>query len=167
LAEGHRRAGHYPAIYAVADGTISRVDFRFGLPGGNDRYGLDLAFAVDAQGKTCQFCYSIEPMIPEPEKGFYRQFLLVGEGDNVRKGDIIAYMYVPPSVRDAHIHFHLRVDGRQDFLAPAIFTTDVARLFHAKWSDFGPDGDTRMPPCIGYRLDARENPFGTWPADKL
>jgi hypothetical protein len=157
----------FPAIYAVADGTISRVDFRFGQRGGNDRYGLDLAFAVDSQGRLCHLCYSIEPMIPEPAPDFYQHFLLVKEGDTVRKGEVMAYMYTPPGVRDAHIHFHLRIDGRQDFLAPAIFTTDVVRQFHAKWGNFGRDGDTRIMPCIGYQLDARENPFATGPVDQL
>ncbi|HEV3345423.1 MAG TPA: hypothetical protein VG125_33905, partial [Pirellulales bacterium] len=157
----------YPAVYAVADGTISRVDFRFGQRGGNDRYGLDLSFAVDAEGKTCHLCYSIEPMIPEPEKDFYRRFLRVKAGDKVHEGDVIAYMYTPRGVRDAHIHFHMRIDGRQEFLAPAVFTSEVVRQFHARWGSFGLDGDTRMPPCIGYRLDARENPFGTGPADQL
>ena len=164
---GSDRPAGYPAIHAVADGVISRVDFRFGQRGGNDRYGLDLAFAVDNQGKTCQFCCSIEPMIPEPATDFYRRFLLVKEGDKVRKGDIIAYMYAPRGVRDAHIHFHMRIDGRQEFFAPAVFTSEVARRFHATWGGFALDGDTRMPPCFGYRLDAKENPFGTGPADEL
>jgi hypothetical protein len=165
--KGADDAANYPAIYAVADGTISRVDFRFGQRGGNDRYGLDLAFAVDASGKACHFCYSIEPMIPEPKDGFYRRFLLVGEGKKVRQGDIVAYMYTPRGVRDAHIHFHIRIDGEHDFLAPAIFTSDVVEHFHTKWGTFGLDGDTRIPPCLGYRLDARENPFGTGAVDRL
>jgi murein DD-endopeptidase MepM/ murein hydrolase activator NlpD len=56
----------FPPIYAVADGIVSRVDFRYGQGTGNDRYGLDLAFALDRSRGTCQFCYSIEPMIAEP-----------------------------------------------------------------------------------------------------
>jgi acyl-CoA synthetase (AMP-forming)/AMP-acid ligase II len=36
----------YPAIYAVADGVVSRIDTHF-ANGGNDRYGLDLMKATD------------------------------------------------------------------------------------------------------------------------
>ena len=74
---GKDEPGNYPAVYAVADGVIGRVDTRFGLPGGNDRYGVDLIFAKDAKGSPCRFCYSIEPMCPEPSEGFYKKFLLV------------------------------------------------------------------------------------------
>lgn len=35
--KGGKEPANYPAVYAVADGVISRVDYRFGLPGGNDR----------------------------------------------------------------------------------------------------------------------------------
>jgi hypothetical protein len=51
-------------------------------------------------------------MCPEPSKGFYKKFILVREGQRVRKGDVIAYQYLPPSSGDAcHIHFHLMVNG--------------------------------------------------------
>src|SRR5216683_7209977 len=42
---GKDEPGNYPAIYAVADGVVSRIDTHFGLKGGNDRYGRDLTFA--------------------------------------------------------------------------------------------------------------------------
>src|SRR5262245_9118624 len=64
---------NYPAIYAVADGVVGRVDTRFGLRGGNDRYGLDLIIAKDKAGSLCRFCYSIEPMCPEPSESFYKK----------------------------------------------------------------------------------------------
>jgi hypothetical protein len=60
-------------------------------------------------------------MAPEPSKDFYKKFILVREGQRVRKGDVIAYLYTPPKVSHCHIHFHLMVDGRKGFLAPAIF----------------------------------------------
>jgi hypothetical protein len=164
--DGREPAG-YPAIYAVAHGTVSRVDLQFAQGTGNDRYGLDLAFAVDRSGRTFHFCYSIEPMIAEPSDGFYRRFLLVRTGQRVRKGDIVGYMYTPSGVRDAHIHFHLRVDGRNSFLAPAIFSPDVVRKFHARWARFGLDGGDPMPPCTGYRIGADENPFESAAQDKL
>jgi hypothetical protein len=66
--KGKDEPASYPAIYAVADGVVSRTDTHFVLPGGNDRYGVDLAFAKDSRGAACRFCYSIEPMcIVDPE----------------------------------------------------------------------------------------------------
>lgn len=164
--KGGKEPASYPAIYAVADGIVSRVDSRFGLPGGNDRYGVDLTFAVDPKGNKCRLRYSIEPMIPEPSEGFYRRFIMVNEGQKVRKGDVLAYMYCPPG-GGSHIHFHLMVDGKRNFLAPALFTSEVVRQFHAKWGGFGRDGDTPIPPCLGYLISAEENPFGTGAKERL
>jgi len=159
---------HYPPIYAVADGIVTRIDYRFRQRTGNDRYGLDLTFARDAAGSGYRLCYSIEPMAPEPSPGFYKTFIQVEKGQRVRKGDVVAYMLTPPGVEHVHIHFHLmRTDGR-DFMAPAVFTPDIVRRFHAKWDRRrGSDAGVPMPPCMGYRLGARENPFGTGPVDLL
>jgi hypothetical protein len=160
---------NYPAIYAVADGVVGRIDARFGLPGGNDRYGVDLIFAKDKTGSQCRFCYSIEPMCPEPSEGFYKKFLLVKEGQKVRKGDVIAYLYTPPSSGDGcHIHFHLMIDGKKGFLAPAIFTPEIVKAFHKQCQGFKESNDgTPIPPCMGYRIGADENPFGSGAKDEL
>jgi hypothetical protein len=160
---------NYPAIYAVADGVVSRIDTHFGLPGGNDRYGLDLTFAKDNGGAACRFCYSIEPMCPEPSEGFYKKFLLVQQGQQVRKGDVIAHLYTPPSSGDGcHIHFHLMIDGKKGFLAPAIFTPEIAKEFHKQCNEFRVrNDDTSIPPCLGWQLGAEENPFGTGVKEKL
>lgn len=88
--KGKDEPANYPAIYAVADGVVGHVDTHFGLPGGNDRCGLDLIFAKDKKEAACRFCYSIEPMCREPSEGFYKKFLLVREGQKVRKGEVIA-----------------------------------------------------------------------------
>jgi len=48
--KGKDEPGNYPAIYAVVDGVVSRIDTHFTLSGGNDRYGLDLTFARDQTG---------------------------------------------------------------------------------------------------------------------
>lgn len=161
--KGKGEPASYPAIYAVADGVVGRIDTRFGLPGGNVRYGVDLIFARDKAGANCRFCYSIEPMCPEPSEGFFKRFLLVKEGQKVRKGDVIAYLYTPPSSGDGcHIHFHLMIDGRKGFLAPAIFTPEVVKAFHKQCRGFkGSNDGTPIPPCMGYRIGADENPFGT------
>jgi hypothetical protein len=166
--KGKDKPASYPAIYAVADGVVSRIDTHFPLSGGNDRYGLDLIFAKDRTGSACRFCYSIEPMAPEPSEGFYRKFILVREGQRVRKGDVIAYLYTPPKVGGCHIHFHLMVDGRKGFLAPAIFAPKIVKEFHDKCDGFrAQNGGTAIPPCMGYRIGAEENPFGTGAKDQL
>ena len=165
--KGGKEPPNYPAIYAVADGTISRVDSRFGQKDGNHRYGVDLAFAATRSGAACHFCYSIEPMIPEPSDGFYRTFIVVRKGQKVRKGDVLGYLYTPPGVKDVHIHFHLRMEGKNGFFAPAIFSPDVVRQFHSKWDGFGRDDGTPMPPCMGYRISADENPFGSGEKERL
>jgi hypothetical protein len=151
----------YPAIYAVADGVVSRVDRHFDN-GVNDRYGLDLTFAKDKTGSAYQLCYSIEPMVPEPSEGFYKKFILVDKGQRVRKGDVIAYLYTPPRIGGCHIHFHLMVDGKNDFLAPAIFHQNIVKSFHEQCDGFRWSNDGKaIPPCMGYRIGAKENPFGT------
>jgi hypothetical protein len=138
---GKDEPSNYPAIYAVADGIVTRIDTRFPLIS-HDRYGLDLTFAQDAKGRKIRFCYSIEPMIPEPSEGFYKKFLLVREGQRVRNGDVIAYQYTPPSSGDGcHIHFHLSMDGRRNFLAPAIFTPEVVKAFHQQCQGFKGSND--------------------------
>lgn len=158
---------NFPVIYAVADGVVSRVDFRFGQNDGNQRYGLDLKFAVNQSGAPYHFCYSIEPMIPEPTVGFYRKFIRVQKGQKVRKGDVLAYLYTPPGVKDCHIHFHLMVEGKGGFFAPAIFSSEVVRQFHSKWGGFGRDNGTPISPCMGYHISREENPFETGGKDRL
>jgi hypothetical protein len=165
---GKDEPGNYPAIYAVADGIVSRIDTHFPL-GSHDRYGLDLTFARERTGRACRFCYSIEPMCREPSRGFYKKFLLVKEGQKVRKGDVLAHLYTPPSSGDGcHIHFHLMIDGRKGFLAPALFTREVVKAFHKQCRGFRDSNDgTPISPCMGYRLAAEENPFGSGAKDEL
>jgi hypothetical protein len=167
-SKGNDEPRKYPAIYAVADGIIGRVTTHFPLGRGNDRYGFDLAFAKDHSGATYWFSYSIEPMAAEPSDGFYKRFILVNEGQQVRKGDVIAYLYTPPRVKDCHVHFHLMVEGRKGFLAPAIFTPEVVQKVHDQCQGFREhNGGTAIPPCMGHHVKAEENPFGTGPIEEL
>jgi len=154
----------YPAIYAPADGYIYRVDYVYPL-GLHDRYGIDLAFA--RSGDTpCLLCYSIEPMCLEPSPNFYRSFILVSEGEEVEKGDIIGYMYIPTNTI-SHIHLHLMFENGDTFMAPALFTPALVDSFHAHWGIFGNDLGDPIPPCMGYMLAAEDNPFGTGAVDIL
>jgi hypothetical protein len=107
-------------------------------------------------------------MAPDPSEGFYKKFILVREGQRVRKGEVIASLYTPPKVNGRHIHFHLMVDGRKDFLAPAIFATKIVREFHDKCDGFRErNSGTPIPPCMGHRIGAKENPFGSGAKDQL
>jgi hypothetical protein len=81
---------------------------------------------------------------------------------------VIAYLYTPPRVKDCHVHFHLTVEGKKGFLAPAIFTPEVVQRFHDRCDRFREhNGGIPIPPCMGYRLEAEENPFGTRPVEEL
>jgi hypothetical protein len=84
-----------------------------------------------------------------------------------QRGSKAASAVRPPGVKDVHIHFHLMTEGKNGFLAPAIFTPEVVRQFHTKWDGFGRDGDTPMPPCMGYRIFAEENSFDMGAKERL
>jgi hypothetical protein len=164
--QGGTSPEHYPAIYAVADGIVSRIDYKLAV-GAADRYGVDLSFAENESG-TYRFCYGIEPMVPEPSPDFYKPFIRVTLGQHVQKGDTIAFMFIPPSSGiGCHIHFHIQQTGKNNFLAPAFFQGAVVDSFHARWGGFGKDGNTPVPSCMGYLLDADENPFGDGEVDIL
>ena len=163
----------FPAIYAVADGFVFRVDEYFkqremfnrtlGKPVSNRRYGVTLAIALQ-ESAAVNFHYSIEPMIDPEDSDFYKPFILVKRGQWVKKGDIIARMYMPPRAefsRNTHIHFNLMDTGRRQFMAPTIFSERINAQFHAAWGSRGVDGGDRIPPCMGYRLSGPENAFGT------
>lgn len=161
----------FPAIYAVADGVITRIDYSFQLremfePAlnqrvANRRYGLGLTFA--RSGTTAiTFHYSIEPFIDPKDTTFYEPFILVKPGQRVKKGDIIARMYIPPTksiAEKTHIHFNLIREGGGGFISPSIFTQAIVREFHRRWNLFPNDPDLPIPPCMGYKLQADENPF--------
>jgi len=161
---------NYPPIYAPLDGVILRVDYSFHYGDNLDSYCIDLAFAKDSSGSIYILHYSIEPMIAEPSTNFYRQFIFISKEQEVKKGDIIAYMYTPPSSSTAsgiHIHFHIKRMNVEGFMAPALFTYAVVKKFHDRWNGFGDDDGDPIPVCMGYKLDADENPFGTGAVDEL
>jgi hypothetical protein len=164
--KGGTSPNNYPAIFAAADGYISRIDYSFPV-GSNDRYGFDLTFAKD-NSSVFVFCYGIEPMLPEPSTDYYRQFIKVTLGQQVKKGDTIAYMYLPASAGiGCHIHFHMQQKGINNFLAPAIFSSAVVDSFYKKWGAFAKDDTIQLPSCMGYMLDADENPYGGGQKDTL
>ncbi len=72
-------------------------------------------------------------------------------GQRIRKGDVIACLYTPPSSGDGcHIHFHLMIDGKKCFFAPAIFSREVVKGFRAQCQGLKESNDgTPIPPCMG------------------
>ncbi|MCU0605920.1 MAG: M23 family metallopeptidase [Candidatus Edwardsbacteria bacterium] len=163
---GGSAPSNYPAIYAAVDGYVSRVDSTFPV-GGCDRYGVEISFARNGD-TTFILCYGIEPMVAEPSPGFYRQFINVALNQQVRKGDIIARMYLPPGAGiGCHIHFHVGQTVTNRFLAPAVFQPAVVDSFQARWGAFANDGAVPMPACMGYLLDADENLYEFLAVDTL
>ncbi|MBM3239382.1 hypothetical protein FJZ31_24075 [Candidatus Poribacteria bacterium] len=164
---GGYKPENYPPIYAVVDGIINRVDYCLKLSNSmgesHERYGMDLSFAkASDNGSIYSLHYSIEPMVMQPSADFYRQFILVSEGQHVKKGDIIAYIYVPPDARGTHIHFDINnfQKSRDYFMAPALFTPEIVQKFYETWrGESSMDGDKPIPPCMGYMLGDYENPF--------
>ena len=170
----------FPAIYAVADGVISRIDYSFrlreifissiGRRVANTRYGIGLMFARSSSRPVVMH-YSIEPFVDPGDTKFYDRFVLVKVGQRVKKGDIIARMYIPSDRRVAqntHIHFNLLGGPKQTFQAPAIFNQRIVRRFHTTWDKRrGTDGGQAIPPCMGFRLSPAENPFESKAIDAL
>jgi murein DD-endopeptidase MepM/ murein hydrolase activator NlpD len=159
----------YPPIIAFADGIVTRVDEAFrlrpvffpslGTTRSNVRYGVDITFA-HAGNRPVSFHYSIEPMVDPGDLEFYRRFLNVVPGQRVRKGEVIARMYLPPARADlenSHIHFNLIID--RQFQAPSIFSPSVVEKFAARWDQQRLREDWPIPPCMGWRLDRAEDPF--------
>lgn len=139
----------YPAIYAVADGTISDVE-SYRQVGDNYKYDILLQFAT-SNGNVVDFEYSIEPFINPNNSSAYESYILVSAGQVVSKGDVIAYMFIPEETDGTHIHFNLTSGGSHQ--SPAIFTSEIKAAFVAKIQD----GST----CMSIDLIASENPFGT------
>ena len=168
-----------PAIYAVADGIITRIDYSFrlremfepalGKQVANRRYGIGLTFA--REGNTgVTFHYSIEPFIDPETTNFYDQFILVKLGQQVKKGQVIARMYIPENQKLAektHIHFNLIREGGGGFISPSIFDQKIVQEFHRRWNLFPNDPDAPIPSCMGYMLEADENPFERKVVDSL
>ena len=178
----------FPAIYAVADGYINTGDSWFNnvvdhsnatLPWWHVAYGFTLRVATH-NGKSIEFMYQMEPyMIPElvgKPKDFYKQFVVVDNGQFVKKGDILGYMYVPSfdemvgsKSGSPHIAFSFIKQPRTVY-APAIFTEDVVRKFGniyrnpvEGWESksFGNDWNRGrgLPDGMGWMVSGEENPF--------
>ena len=189
-----KRPSDYPPIYAVVDGIISFVDSyslndhtEYDPPWWHVKYGLGITFARE-DGKDISIVYAIEPYINLEDKpdDFYEQFIQVKRGQVVKKGDVLAYMYVPPleekvgSKASTHVAFSLSRQGQSnwDMYAPAIFSEEIVEQFGNLWQNpkegwestsYGHDWARAkgVPVGMGWMIDASENPFGDWPLDVI
>ena len=164
-------ASAYPAIYAVADGTITLVEPYYAVNNDSDthyRYGIYLTFATSGTD-TISMQYSIEPMVDPGDESFYSDFITVSVGDTVSKGDIIGYMYLSTDASigtDHHIHFSLKNNSENHFAAPAIFTPTVMDNFLTRIAvgnehnyEGGKETGASMSNCMGYEISGPENPY--------
>jgi hypothetical protein len=159
----------YPKIYAIADGQITNVDTYFLVNNPTTphyRYGIDLTFASRGSEAVAMH-YSIEPFVDPGDEDFYKPFILVNVGDSIKKGDVIAHMYLENNA-NAHIHFNLyRIysSGSSDFQAPTIFSSAIMTNFLNKITTGTRNYDTNqfsgswMGDCMGYKISDSENPF--------
>jgi len=172
-----QKPSSYAPIYAVADGFISNVtpwfqlrpiyDSRLNKMTTNYRYGLGLTFAK-TDGQPVVFHYSIEPMIDPEDENFYRPFLKVKLGQRVKKGEVLGWMYTPPRPEsDLRTHIHFNLMAKSQFIAPTIFTKEVTEAFHKRWGKMTERYNEVLPSCMGYKLSAEENPFGSGAKDLL
>lgn len=155
----------YPAVYAVSDGIVGNVETLRQM-GSHQAYGLVLQIAEDGRSPS-SVVYSLEPFVNEPSPGYYRQFIKVRNGQRVKKGQLLGYMYVPAtSDGSTHMHFHLSTGSV--IKSPSIFSSEVVQQLAAKFGDRGgTENGLVLPACIGYKISAAENPFGAGAADCL
>ena len=185
-----KKPSDYPPIYAVADGYINLPQLSFyNVVDHSDSdpawwhvaYGFTLKIAQD-NNNYVEFIYQMEPyMIPDiigKPKDFFKQFILVKNGQFVKKGDILGYMYVPSfnemvgsKGASSHIAFSLIKQPRTVFV-PAIFSEEVVKQFadiyrnpKEGWDSksFGFDWKRArgLPDGMGWMLSGEENPFGS------
>lgn len=118
-AHANFSAGTYP-IYAVLDGVVSSID-PCRTAGENDKF--DIQLLVGMKGSVpVYFEYSLEPFAGSVcgNVGFSSS-ILVEEGQQVKKGDLIASFTAVGS--GAHVHFNLKADGAT--ICPEIFPASI------------------------------------------
>ena len=121
-----------------------------------------LAIAEDDDTKT-RLNYAIESFIDPKDEHFYKPYILVKEGQEVKKGDVIAHMYLTPEGKSGtHIHYNLMQHGKdKSYVAPSIFTPEIMQKLTAKFKEANQnlDDGVFMGDCMGYKIAAEENPY--------
>ena len=95
----------FPPLYAVADGIIELAQGNGSYynvvdhsdsdpPWWHSAYLFKLQFAQN-NGNVVSFLYQMEGYVIKDDMNFFKDYLLVENGQVVKKGDILGYMYVP------------------------------------------------------------------------
>ena len=181
----------YPPIYAVADGVIQMASGNFSLynvvdhsnsdpPWWHSAYLFKLQFAQN-NGNIVSFLYQMEGYVIKEDRNFFADYLLVKDGQTVKKGDILGYMYVPTfdemvgSMQgSSHIAFGIMEKmGPQEEQekVPSMFTNEIidefsnlARNPREGWESksYGNDWSRGrgLPKLIGWMIGPEEHMFG-------
>ena len=181
----------YPPIYAVADGVIQMASGNFSLynvvdhsnsdpPWWHSAYLFKLQFAQN-NGNIVSFLYQMEGYVIKEDRNFFADYLLVKDGQTVKKGDILGYMYVPTfdemvgSMQgSSHIAFGIMEKmGPQEEQekVPSMFTNEIidefsnlARNPREGWESksYGNDWSRGrgLPNLIGWMIGPEEHMFG-------
>ena len=181
----------YPPIYAVADGVIQMASGNFSLynvvdhsnsdpPWWHSAYLFKLQFAQN-NGNIVSFLYQMEGYVIKEDRNFFADYLLVEDGQTVKKGDILGYMYVPTfdemvgSMQgSSHIAFAIMEKmGPQEEQekVPSMFTNEIidefsnlARNPREGWESksYGNDWSRGrgLPNLIGWMIGPEEHMFG-------
>ena len=177
----------------MSDGVVERVETydihdltNLNPPWWHVGYQIQLRVATQ-EHYDIMLIYSIEPYVNLADKprSYFDDFVLVEQGERVRKGDILAYMYIPSfdakvgPHASSHIHFLLSPwDRSRRNYVPALFSEDIVEQFGEIYrnplegwesTSFGHDWARArgVPTGMGWMIDGDENPFGDDPLDVL
>ena len=185
------KASDYPPLYAVADGIIQMAQGEGSYynvvdhsdsdpPWWHSSYAFKLQFAQN-NGNVVSFLYQMEGYVIKDDETFFKDYLLVKNGQVVKKGDILGYMYVPTQEEmvgtmqsSSHIAFSVMEkvgSNKEQEMAPAIFTEEVVKQFsylyrnpREGWesTSYGNDWSRArgLPDSMGWYVGPTEHPFG-------
>ena len=149
-------------------------------PWWHSAYLFKLKFAQN-NGNVVSFLYQMEGYVIKDDENFFRDYILVENGQVVKKGDILGYMYVPTLEEmvgtmqgSSHIAFALmekRGTSKEQEMAPAIFTEEIVEQFSNLYrnpkegwesTSYGNDWarGRGLPSSMGWYIGPEEHPFG-------
>ena len=156
-------APYLVGLYAPADGIVSRIDKCFASDL-TDRFGLDLTIAKTQNNEAVSMHYSIEPIeigddnafpCSQGDDDFFSEYILVSLGQEVQKGDLLAYFpkFENQSDDGAHLHFNLRIDNQH---CPNIFNSAIVSSFSQNFTQQS-CGTNPIPETFCYQPDSGED----------
>lgn len=115
-------------IITPVDGRITRVQPCFDL-GTHDKFDVSVSFA-SLNGVPVSLDYSIEPfdgLRCKTNADYYKKYIKVEEGQEVKAGDVIAIMpkFSSDPKTGTHIHYNLHMNGSNGLLCPNIFSKEI------------------------------------------